>query len=221
MTINLPWKNTWNWQTTIKMLEIKHNSSPRSPRQQRRCQSHSLTHFLLSKNKPSCPDHHNPIRNLELYASMRAPWVTVRANSLYRCHVSISLKKILIMIVEIEKRCTEIGSEVHVTESRARETSLSRLSSLAIYNYYFSIYEIVSIYKQLQIGTRKKKHGMVPGRLEVWEKKKPSTEVKREESGSSRFLFFSLSREGVFLFFLILGFLLDFKLNRYWQTDNF
>jgi len=139
------------------MLEIKHNSSPRSPRQQRRCQSHSLTHFLLSKNKPSCPDHHNPIRNLELYASMQAPWVTVRANSLYRCHVSISLKKILIMIVEIEKRCTEIGSEVHVTESRARETSLSRLSSLAIYNYYFSIYEIVSIYKQLQIGTRKKK----------------------------------------------------------------
>lgn len=82
MTINLPWKNTWNWQTTIKMLEIKHNSSPRSPRQQRRCQSHSLTHFLLSKNKPSCPDHHNPIRNLELYASMQAPWVTVRANSL-------------------------------------------------------------------------------------------------------------------------------------------
>jgi hypothetical protein len=32
---------------------------------------------------------------------------------------------------------------------------------------------------------------------------------------SSRFLFFPLSREGVFLFFLILGFLLDFKLNRY------
>jgi hypothetical protein len=197
MTINLPWKNTWNWQTTIKMLEIKHNSSPRSPRQQRRCQSHSLTHFLLSKNKPSCPDHHNPIRNLELYASMQAPWVTVRANSLYRCHVSISLKKILIMIVEIEKRCTEIGSEVHVTESRARETSLSRLSSLAIYNYYFSIYEIVSIYKQLQIGTRKNKNTV--RYLEGWkcEGRRNRQRKSRERSQGLLVSFSFLSAEKV------------------------
>lgn len=95
------------------------------------------------------------------------------------------------------ERCTEIGSEVHVTEPRTRETSLSRLSSLAINNYYFSIYEIVSIYKQLQIDTRKKNTVRYGTRKveSVREEETVNGSQEREESGSSRFFFFLLPVE--------------------------